>query len=333
VTALAARDAENVLRFVAAAEEAAGDHAFTPEVLADLGRLVDADRVGYCEMDRLRQRVGYETDRPEDEWKVPEISYWEIAAEHPVCSRHNTGDFRALKLSDFMTLKELRNSRVYSTWFRPSGTEYELNVAIPSPPWHTKTFLFERGPGRDFTERDRRILDVLQPHLAHLWRAAQVRRQLRAALASLDESTDQDAAGVLLLSPGGAHVEFASPSARRLLREFFGEHADSQSPDALFGWVQSGSATLVRRRGRDRLTISRSGGMLLLEPARDELGLTTRERDVLAWVARGKTNAEVAEILWVTPSTVRKHLENIYAKLGVHTRTAAVTRFLGALGD
>jgi DNA-binding CsgD family transcriptional regulator len=38
----------------------------------------------------------------------------------------------------------------------------------------------------------------------------------------------------------------------------------------------------------------------------------------------------VAEILWVSP-TVRKHLENVYAKLGVHTRTAAVTRFLGVL--
>jgi DNA-binding CsgD family transcriptional regulator len=64
---------------------------------------------------------------------------------------------------------------------------------------------------------------------------------------------------------------------------------------------------------------------------RDELGLTARESQVLSWVARGKTNSEVAEILWVSPTTVRKHLENVYAKLGVHTRTAAVARFLGVL--
>jgi DNA-binding CsgD family transcriptional regulator len=138
---------------------------------------------------------------------------------------------------------------------------------------------------------------------------------------------------VLLLAPGGAHVEFASPAARRLLDEFFGEQPNGQTPRALFDWVESGSDAFVCRRGRDRLTVSRSDGMLLLEPARDGLGLTSRERDVLAWVARGKTNSEVAEILWVTPSTVRKHLENIYAKLGVHTRTAAVTRFLGALSN
>jgi DNA-binding CsgD family transcriptional regulator len=50
-------------------------------------------------------------------------------------------------------------------------------------------------------------------------------------------------------------------------------------------------------------------------------------------VARGKTNREVAETLWIAPSTVRKHLDNVYAKLGVSTRTAAVARFLGVLDE
>jgi DNA-binding CsgD family transcriptional regulator len=46
-------------------------------------------------------------------------------------------------------------------------------------------------------------------------------------------------------------------------------------------------------------------------------------------VERGKTNAEIAEILWLSPNTVRKHLENAYGKLGVRTRTAAVARLRG----
>jgi DNA-binding CsgD family transcriptional regulator len=51
--------------------------------------------------------------------------------------------------------------------------------------------------------------------------------------------------------------------------------------------------------------------------------LTTREREILGLVAEGHTNGEIAARLWISPGTVRKHLDNIYAKLGVHTRGAA----------
>jgi DNA-binding CsgD family transcriptional regulator len=77
--------------------------------------------------------------------------------------------------------------------------------------------------------------------------------------------------------------------------------------------------------------VRRQDDSLVLEERREEVQLTSRERDVLSWVARGKTNAEIAELLWLAPSTVRKHLENVYAKLGVSTRTAAVARFLGLI--
>ncbi|MHB1374603.1 MAG: response regulator transcription factor [Thauera sp.] len=65
------------------------------------------------------------------------------------------------------------------------------------------------------------------------------------------------------------------------------------------------------------------------EPAAVQLPnpLTQREMDVLEWVARGKTNRDVAEILGMSPRTVNKHLEHIYEKLGVETRTAAVAQF------
>ena len=51
--------------------------------------------------------------------------------------------------------------------------------------------------------------------------------------------------------------------------------------------------------------------------------LTRREHEVVELVAEGRSNAEVARQLWISPLTVRKHLENAYAKLGVHSRTAA----------
>jgi DNA-binding CsgD family transcriptional regulator len=63
--------------------------------------------------------------------------------------------------------------------------------------------------------------------------------------------------------------------------------------------------------------------VLLLEERRP-LGLTPREREILALVAEGHTNAQIAAALWISPATVAKHLENAYAKLGAATRTAAV---------
>lgn len=55
--------------------------------------------------------------------------------------------------------------------------------------------------------------------------------------------------------------------------------------------------------------------------------LTQREMAVLEWVAYGKTNRDIGEILSMSPRTVNKHLEHIYEKLGVETRTAAGAQF------
>jgi DNA-binding CsgD family transcriptional regulator len=59
------------------------------------------------------------------------------------------------------------------------------------------------------------------------------------------------------------------------------------------------------------------------------LPVTARERQVLEWLAAGKTDREIGQILGVSPRTVQKHLQHIYEKLGVETRTAAVMRALG----
>jgi DNA-binding CsgD family transcriptional regulator len=68
------------------------------------------------------------------------------------------------------------------------------------------------------------------------------------------------------------------------------------------------------------------------EPLEVNFGLTPREAEVLLWVAQGKTNPEVATILGTRPSTVRTHLERVFAKLGVETRHAASLRAMEVLG-
>jgi DNA-binding NarL/FixJ family response regulator len=64
---------------------------------------------------------------------------------------------------------------------------------------------------------------------------------------------------------------------------------------------------------------------------RDFLSLTTREAEVLIWIARGKSNRDIADILGISPRTVNKHLEQIFVKLGVENRASAAALAVGAL--
>ena len=331
MASLTATDAERLLRFVAEAESVGGDQALTPELLVQLGELIEADWVSYCELDRVRKRDLLYVCRPGEEEDAgdPDLYWAFVNAAHPICVSEEAGVVDALKLSDFMSLRELRSSRLYALWFKRFEMERELSVAIPSPLWHTKVLIFNRGPGKDFTERDRAVLDRLRPHLAHMWQAARTRRLLNAALAELGSVDEHDARGVILLGAGG-EVEFLSPPVERLLREFFPPAPRGQLPAMLADWLDSSVSTpLIRRRGGRCLVVEHTGDSLVLREEAEEVQLTAREQEVLAWVARGKTNAEIAQHLWLAPSTVRKHLENVYAKLGVSTRTAAVARFFG----
>ena len=68
-------------------------------------------------------------------------------------------------------------------------------------------------------------------------------------------------------------------------------------------------------------------------PARlQELGLTTREAEVLYWIAHGKSSPEIAVILDCAHNTVKKHVQNVLLKLGVESRLAAALRAVEVLG-
>jgi DNA-binding NarL/FixJ family response regulator len=71
------------------------------------------------------------------------------------------------------------------------------------------------------------------------------------------------------------------------------------------------------------LRLAKESGTSMHAEFSSELGLTSREGEVLSWLAKGKTNRDIAQILGLSPRTVDKHLEQIYAKLGVENRTAA----------
>ncbi|MBA2360299.1 MAG: hypothetical protein H0V79_05040 [Actinobacteria bacterium] len=287
-------------------------------------------------MDQVRRRSLLYLPRPGDEDEVEDDELdddvWELMCEHPVCRRwREEVRFGALRLSDVVGVRELRASRFYDEALRPWGIEHELKTRLLSPPWHARTFAFNRKPGRDFTDRDRLVLDLLTPHLERMWEAAHTRRLLNGALEELERIDEGAPHGVVLLSPE-LGIEFASAPARRMLAECFPATSGGRLPAAILGWLESGASQPLLHAHRDRqLRVERSESTLLFSEEQPEVLLTRREQEVLSWLARGKTNAEIAELLWLAPSTVRKHLENVYAKLGVSTRTAAVARFLGLI--
>jgi DNA-binding response OmpR family regulator/DNA-binding CsgD family transcriptional regulator len=91
--------------------------------------------------------------------------------------------------------------------------------------------------------------------------------------------------------------------------------------------------TFLSRTGADeflyRLTETGGGQEELF--LRQYLALTTREAEVLIWIARGKSNRDISDILGISPRTVNKHLEQIFTKLGVENRASAAALAVGAL--
>ncbi|MEW5990516.1 MAG: helix-turn-helix transcriptional regulator [Chloroflexota bacterium] len=86
------------------------------------------------------------------------------------------------------------------------------------------------------------------------------------------------------------------------------------------------------REARAELYRHLAGDVVAAADERDvDAALTLREREIVHLVGQGKTNAEIAAELWITPGTVKKHLEHVYEKLGVSGRTAAATAAAAAL--
>jgi DNA-binding response OmpR family regulator len=180
------------------------------------------------------------------------------------------------------------------------------------------------------------MLARIRVHLAN----ARLTQSARAAL---------DVSGRFLLAVSGqGKIMWATPQAQKLLSDDLAAETDDELvlPDAMLQWLEqaqkgkAGSKTpaMASFPNNDHLRLQYMGKLgpneFLLRLAKDsgtgtpaefssQLGLTTREGEVLSWLSKGKTNRDIAQILGLSPRTVDKHLEQIYAKLGVENRTAA----------
>ena len=228
--------------------------SFAHETVAAVGAFVAAERTTLSVCDVVNGHRGV-VGLPGECLSCEDIaSFDRHRLAHTVVRHHGLARVvDTARLPDLLDGRVLRRCAPYADYHGRVGLEYVISV----PLWMDSRTLVAIVLNRrdlDFAERDCERLELLRPHLAHLYR----------------EACRADSAG----RDGG--------------------------PPPL------GSALLER------------------EPE----SLTPRERDVMHWLAAGKTDAEIAALLSLSPRTVSKHLEHIYVKLGVETRTAAVMRVL-----
>jgi DNA-binding CsgD family transcriptional regulator len=192
--------------------------------------------------------------------------------------------------------------------------------------------------GVDYVTKPIVIEEMLARIRVHLANA----RMTQSARAALDVS-----GRYLLAVNGQGIIVWTTPQAQKMLSENLaaGSGEEFALPEPLLQWLAQMQKGKAKSRAltasfpeNEQLQLQYMGKLganeFLLRLAKDssadtptefssELGLTSREGEVLSWLSKGKTNRDIAQILGLSPRTVDKHLEQIYAKLGVENRTAA----------
>jgi len=223
---------------------------------------------------------------------------------------------------------------------RPMG--FNDQVVVRAQGWPTTVVVAAYGENF-FTDTDEFLFCLLQPHLTAAWR-----RVSGSPLAS----TSDTATGKPRLLVTHRHKPVAMPSTlQTLLSSYFPGWKDSHSlPAPLEAWAtwaqhelrKGVHAQVLRAFGTQSarghlfvryFPVGEAGAAelcLIERPARSNLPwvggsakLSAREREVLHWVAQGKRDGEIAIILGLATKTVGKHVENIFRKLGVSSRTSA----------
>ncbi|CAN5365405.1 response regulator transcription factor [soil metagenome] len=209
--------------------------------------------------------------------------------------------------------------------------------------------------GIDYVTKPIRPKEVLARITAHMHSARQAAqaRQARNALDAFGHAT-------MAIRAADLRLVWQTPLARKLLQVYFDAPA-GQVPPALLAWLRTqaeaegqgptqGQALPGQPAREPRpLTVALGAKQLMLslqertadddwlivmrevsdaavvEALTQAFKLTMREAKVLYWVVKGKTNRDIGDILGSSPATVKKHLERVYVKLGVETRTAAAS--------
>ncbi|WP_457282146.1 response regulator [Polaromonas sp. P5_D5] len=206
--------------------------------------------------------------------------------------------------------------------------------------------------GVDYVTKPIKPKEVMARMGVHLQGARRARQEARQAGQARNALDAFGYASITVRMGGEADGKliWQTPLARDLLMRYYGTSAP-QTPEPVLNWLRRHMAEAERQVEPPRLAVELGprrltfrlhqqtgdgdgGGdwLIVMREISDDavveamslsFKLTAREAEVLYWVVKGKTNRDIGDILGSSPATVKKHLERVYAKLGVETRTAA----------
>lgn len=249
----------------------------------------------------------------------------------------------AVRLSELVPHRQLERTAIWNEVMRPHRIRHVMTMCLLENARIVAVLkLIRSGFGRDFSIAERDVLALAAPHVRQAYANAEAIAGLTQEARRFPEVADRLLVGVLIAKASG-QVVYQSRLAEAWCERFFGR------PGRRGPAVAPGLPEPLRRLFhpfRPHATFVGPGGVLLTarvarlgESARGELlvvlepgssasalndRLSAREREVLRWVAEGKTNPEIGVILGISPRTVQTHLEHVYGKLGVVSRAQAV---------
>lgn len=315
---LTAARLEAALRATAEWQAAATIDELAREACDALLRLIPAEASGWNEIDLRTGGVRVLTS-PRDYFPEHDETLAALVHENPLTETERTGG-KAHTISDLIGVREYHRRQIYADLYRPLGVEDQLGTLVQVDHQAIVGIVLNRG-ARTFTRADRTLLDLVRSHLSAAYRGILAREDARERHAAAERVLELQGQGVAVLDRDGT-VLAASPLHGRWFRP-----GEAPAPGT---YVRDHAELVVRRVEGDPALLLLDERRLVPDPERvRELGLTRREAQVVALAARGLTNPQIAAELVLAERTVHKHFENVFGKLGVHSRRAAVRLLLG----
>jgi DNA-binding CsgD family transcriptional regulator len=269
-----------------------------------------------------------------------------LASEPTWLHFQKSGTTKPLTHSDFYSERQYRETEHYALYNEIGGPIRDMIVAFRA---HPSGLLLNFGAvrGKRYSDRDRLMLKAIAPHVFQASLNVKAFAGLAVEVRQLQSAIEKAGRAVVIVSRN-LRVAYTSVRAAQWFQEHFGCYRGNALPERIDSWLRqhvaqastvddaAAPAEALKLRGSAgslvvRLASLPNGWLLLLERedflldgrTLKSLPITNREAEILAYVANGKTNPEIAIILGISRLTVKKHLEHIFQALGVETRTAA----------